>query len=195
MILSSLFVVTFALAAAPPADASDLRRLGLLDRIPATHALNDRTFEIPFVNESSRPVKVLRLYVSTDGKTFRHAATAAPKHGSFVFTADGEGWCYFVIQREGFDGERTPAVVGASAIDLSVRVDLRPPVVSLEGPEGYSRSLRVNWKASDDHALDLSRLTLEYRPVGARCWTALAIRPAARGKFEWTPFESPMTGS
>jgi hypothetical protein len=188
-------VLSLMLAAAPPAefDPCSPERMGPCNVAIRTHAVNARTFEIPFVATTSQPIKAVRLHVSTDGnKTFRHVATAAPKHGSFVYNADRDGWHYFVVQREDSDGALTPSTVDASGIDLAVLVDQRPPVVSLKGPatQCLGPIQSVSWTASDDYALDLSRLKLEYRPVGAHFWTGLAIRPAARGKFDWTASES-----
>jgi hypothetical protein len=151
------------------------------------HYFNDRTFQIPFDMDPSRPVRQVLLYVSTDGKSPEQVAAAAPRENRFVYTAKADGWYHFVVQVETTDGRFSPANVKLAAPSLRICVDTVKPIARLRQvapEEGYA--LAVEWEVSDEN-LDLSTLKLQYSTANSNRWVPLKIRQLGHAKFNWSP--------
>src|SRR5262249_20565716 len=161
-----------------------------LDKVPR-HFFNEEHFQIPFEMKPGRKVNSVRLHASTDGQNFALVATAAPKDRQFFdFTAQKQGWHYFVVQVEDDRKNLIPAVVDGSAVDLQVCVDTVPPdVEKFEAvlPEPTKGSVAVEWSVKDAWQLNLQKLRLEYRTAKGNKWTAVPIQPIAVGQRSWYP--------
>jgi len=158
------------------------------DNVPK-HYFNENKFEIPFETRFARPVKQVMLHASTDGKVFRHVATASPKQERFfVYRDAAEGWHYFVVQVEDYNGNKTPARVDSSVVDLGVCVDLEKPTVSLKPVVPQEGTVAVEWKVKDNQRINAERLKLEYRTAGGSgAWTPLKIRQMNPAQYSWSP--------
>src|SRR5262249_31956831 len=74
-----------------------------LDDVPG-HYFNEDQFEIPFQMKPGRNVRQVILWASTDGTNFEVATTSRPDLKKFTYTAKTQGWHYFVVQVEDYDG-------------------------------------------------------------------------------------------
>jgi hypothetical protein len=149
---------------------------------------NQRTFEIPFDMSSYRSVVKVRLHHSTDGRHYDLAAVARPAAGHFVYTAQNDGWYFFVVQVEEVDGRLIPADVNRVPYGLRVCVDTRKPTIQIfRSIQPRDGTVAVEWKVRDE-TLALGTLRLSYRPVGSLRWTGLNIRTDLdHARFDWTP--------
>jgi hypothetical protein len=150
----------------------------------------ERTFEIPFEVDSSRPVRQFFLYASTDGKSYARVAAAAPNSADkfFTYTAAGDGWYYFIVQVEDLEGRFTPANVNNLVpAGLKVCVDTTRPTATLKPVVPQApHAAAVEWEVSDVN-LDINSLKLRYAVQGSDRWTSLDITKLAHAQFSWTP--------
>jgi hypothetical protein len=148
-----------------------------------------REFKIPFTPPGdSRVVQVL-LYVSTDGKTWKQAATANPDARVFYFTATDDGCFWFTTQTQDADNRRVPANPTQFQPLEKVCVDTVKPVIALRQVTPREGTVAVEWDVQDAN-LDAMSLRIHYRPWGsqnAREWIELQIPPIAHGEKSWTP--------
>ena len=162
-----------------------------LDSVPR-HFFNQKRFEIPFKMKAGRKVSSVRLHASTDGKTFNLVATASPADRQFDFTAEAEGWHYFVVQVEDDKKNLIPPTVDASVVDLQVCVDTVPPVIEkFEAviPNPKEGTVGVEWSVKDEQQLNLKLLQLEYRLAKAKNgeWAKVPIKPMTPAQVGWFP--------
>jgi hypothetical protein len=149
----------------------------------------ERTFEIPFEVDNSRPVRQFFLYASTDGKSYTRVAAAAPNSADkfFTYTAAGDGWYYFIVQVEDLEGRYTPAIVNLAPAGLRVCVDTTRPTATLKPVVPQApHTVAVEWEVSDVN-LDLRSLKLRYAVQGSDRWTTLDITQLAHAQFSWSP--------
>jgi hypothetical protein len=153
------------------------------------HYFNQRTFEIPFEVDNSRPVRQFFLYASKDGKPFTKVAAAAPNSADkfFTYTADGDGKYEFIVQVEDLEGRLIPANVNTAQPGLHVYVDTTRPTATLKtvAPQP-PHTVAVEWEVSDLN-INLGTLKLKYAAPGSDRWTALEITQLAHAQFSWTP--------
>jgi hypothetical protein len=153
-----------------------------------------RTFLIPFTTDpTDKRIKSVILHVSEDqGRTYNIAATvnapgpgARPEDKVFRFTAQKDGWYWFVVQTQEFNGDFHPPNLNTVQPGLKVCVDTDPPTVTLspvlqprEGTAG------VVWNIQDEN-LKLLSLRLEYRIPPRTDWTELPIQKLAQSEHNW----------
>lgn len=164
------------------------------DNVPR-HFFNQRHFEIPFKMNPGRRVTQVRLHASTDGKVFQLVASASPTdRQAFDFTAQKDGWHYFVVQVEDDRKNLIPANVDSTVVDLQVCVDTEKPVIEkfLEViPNPKEGSVGVEWSVKDNQQLNLQRLRVEYQKAGEKGkWTAVPVKPMNPAQVGWFPPEA-----
>jgi hypothetical protein len=141
-----------------------------------------RQFKIPFtVGPGKQNLKQLKLWVSTDrGKSWEHAAVAAPEQDEFQYIADRDGLHWFAVQT--VDKQDRPFPPGLEGVTphLRVVVDTQPPKVTLRQLPAGKGHVGVAWTVTDDNfdAAARDNLRLEFRPLGALGWTPLQRTPA-----------------
>lgn len=174
--------------------ASRLALLAALLLVPCSRAESpvyyfaERTFEIPFSMALDRTFRQLHLHASTDnGRNYARVSSTSKREGQFVYTAQSDGWYFFVVQVEEQDGSFSPARVGLTQPSMRVCVDTEKPVITLRAvvPQGGKR-VAVEWSVRDPN-LDLQTLRLEYRATGSSPWLPLSIRQLAWARFDWNP--------
>jgi hypothetical protein len=157
-----------------------------LDDVPG-HYFNEDQFEIPFAMNPGRNVRQVVLWASSDGTNFDAAATSRPDAKKFTYTAKTQGWHYFVVQVEEYDGKKTPATVNRSVVDLQVCVDKEKPTITLN-PVKHDEKLgnvAVDWEIKDNQQVNVQKMRLEYRPAKGGAWKLLNFRKINPGQFTW----------
>jgi hypothetical protein len=154
---------------------------------PQVHYFSGRTFEIPFEMGPIGSVKQVVLHASTDGKTWAPVSTTSGRNSSFTYTAEKDGWYYFIVQLEMMDGRKIPGNVQLAPPGLRVCVDTVKPVVKLRAvaPQ-QGETVGVEWELIDAN-LDLRTLRVSYSIAGAERWIPLNIRPLPHAQFSWSP--------
>jgi hypothetical protein len=153
------------------------------------HYSKQTSFKIPFqLDEGGRGIKQVLLHVSEDfGKTYELVHTVAPSELFFQFTAKKDGWYWFTVQTEDGEGRKYPPNPNAVQPGLKVCVDTQQPIIKTFRPvQPRDGTVAVEWEVQDEN-LDLYSLTLHYRAVGARDWTALSVQPKAWAQYGWIP--------
>jgi hypothetical protein len=155
-----------------------------------TYYVPNRSFRVPFTyNPGDRRQQRFLLYVSQDnGRTWTYAATANPADGSFLYTAQHEGWFWFAVQTQDADGRYSPETSALQA-GLKVCVDTLKPLVTLRPVAPREGTVAVEWDVQDEN-LDALSLRLDYRPAGSRNeadWRPVRVPAVPRGEQGWTP--------
>lgn len=149
--------------------------------------LKDRKFAIPFRLNNGGVSRVV-LWASTDDRFFQVVGTANPKDKEFVYTAQKDGWHYFVVQVEDYAGKKDPVNVGSAHVQSQVCVDGVPPKIDFKQVRPVEGSVGVEWEVTDDHQLNLKLLRVEYRAAkGDGRWIALPIKPLPSAHIGWSP--------
>ncbi len=153
-------------------------------------------FLIPFTTDpTDKRIKSVILHVSEDqGRTYNVSTTVnAPGPTTraddkvFRFTSKKDGWYWFVVQTQDFDGGLHPPNLNTVQPGLKVCVDTQQPQVTLnpvltpkEGTVG------VVWTVEDENVKLLS-MRLEYRILPRNDWAELPIQKLAQGEYGWNP--------
>jgi hypothetical protein len=175
--------------------------LPILSRVHAQEAdgvyyLRQRNVPIPVTfDPNDKRAKQAILHVSEDqGRTYQSYATlpvpgpnARPEDKLFQFTARKDGWYWFAIQVQDFDGTLRPPNLNTVQPGLKVCVDTEPPLVTLD-PVAQPRdgTAGVTWNVRDENLKMLS-LRLEYRMLPRTDWIDLEIQKMAASERDWTP--------
>jgi len=138
-------------------------------------------FPFALVTDAQRnATKAVELHLSRDeGVTWQHVQTVPADVKWISFTAKSDGAFWFALRTIDKSGNRDPAVLDKSAIQMKVVFDTTPPVVELRAKPGRKDALGVTWKVSDDH-LDGASVRLEYRQRDEATWTSVPIDIALR---------------
>jgi hypothetical protein len=149
----------------------------------------ERTFRIPFQTQpGERRLREVQLFYSVDqGRTWRHAATAAPEQGFFnQFTAPSDGTYWFAVRTVDLQGRVNPPTDDGLRAGLKVMVDTVKPTVSLRALPPREGHVGVEWDVRDDN-LDANSLRLEYVVQGGVQWTAVRADRVGTGQAYWVP--------
>lgn len=149
----------------------------------------ERTFRIPFQTQAGeKRLREVQLFSSTDqGRTWRHAATAAPDQGYFnQFAAPQDGTYWFAVRTVDTQGRANPATDDGLRPGLKVLVDTIKPTVQLKGLPPREGQVGVEWDVRDEN-LDVTSLRLEYLAQGAAQWVAVRTDAVATGQVYWAP--------
>jgi hypothetical protein len=155
-----------------------------------------RTFLIPFTTDpNDKRIKSVILHVSEDqGRTYTVATSAnppgpaaRPEEKAFRFTATKDGWHWFVVQTQEFNGDLHPPKLDTVQPGIKVCVDTEPPQVTLSpATQPRDGTVGVVWNIVDDN-LKLLSLRLEYRASPRNDWIDIPIQKLAQSEHDWNP--------
>jgi hypothetical protein len=156
------------------------------------YATRSAKMRIPFGPlPANAQVQEVRLHVSTDGRTYRHVATARPDQKEFHYTAPGDGWYYFATQTFDIFGSFSPPDMSRVEASIKVLVDNRPPVIDLREAVPNGGNVAVSWDVQDEWA-EPGGMTAQYRVAGG-AWKTLDLPRQLNGTYSWTaPGEGPV---
>ena len=145
-------------------------------------------FRIPFefnAEELTRlKVREVQLHVSMDhGQTWQMAGAVPPQQGFVLFESPTDGDYWFSVKTVSEGGSIRPR--GNHQTTLEVTVDTVPPSLELQLDEIEPGRVRLAWK-SEDLALNVDSLQLEYLDQRTGSWHAVGVRPADSGQTIWS---------
>lgn len=145
------------------------------------------SFNIPFSTTENDPriVDVL-LYVSSDGKNYRHVDTVRPTARRFYFSTRGDGWYSFIVQTRDQSGVLHPADLREASPSIRVCVDTQSPIIeqltAIPARQGGSPGIR--WQIKEENLKDIRA---EYRSVRGGEWLPLFLPIQDEGTHTWKP--------
>ncbi len=151
-----------------------------------THHLKDNMFVIPYAIDANQSLKQLRLFVSTDRKTFSPTGSTALRKGVFSYTAAADGEYTFVVQLEDANGNLSPPNPDIAKPTMRVIVDTQKPQVTLRAVQPKEGRVAVAWEIVDANT-NLRTLRLEAKGPGEVNWTPLNVTPLQAAQFGWNP--------
>lgn len=151
-----------------------------------TYYVPSRSFYIPFRPTENDPRIDVLLHVSRDGQRYNYVGSAKPQEQRFSFSAQNDGWYYFIVQTRDASGAVTPADLRNVAPNIRVNVDTQNPVIEdLSAVEGPGTSLpTIRWSIVESN---LEKIWADCRPTSSNDWMPLFVPVQKQGTHTWKP--------
>ncbi len=156
--------------------------------------VSERTLSIPYTvkDKEGSSIKDVELWFTMDsGKTWRLAANDPDCKSPAEYTVPSDGTFGFYVFSVDKHGNREQSPAGGTAPQITIRVDTKPPSVTVTTPSAAKVMWKggekhaITWKAEDENFLD-EPVSIEYSIDSGRTWDVIVHKTRNSGRYLWT---------